>query len=141
MVNVDYGGWDTHERQAGVFPNLVRGLSRSVGAFYNDIYEYKDNVTVLIMSEFGRRLRANKSGGTDHGHGNFMMALGGKVNGGQMYGKWPGLDPKALDKGVELDVTTDYRNVLSNIMKTSMGFEDLDLIFPGFKGYKKMDFI
>lgn len=141
MINVDYGGWDTHERQANVFPNLVKGLSRSLGAFYNDIHEHKNNVTILVMSEFGRRLRANKSGGTDHGHGNFMMALGGKVKGGKMYGNWPGLHPKALDKRVDLDVTTDYRNVLANIMKKSMQFSDTNLIFPGFDGYSDMDFI
>lgn len=141
MINVDYGGWDTHERQAHVFPTLVKGLAKSVSAFYNDIHDQKDRVTVLVMSEFGRRLRANKSGGTDHGHGNFMMALGGKVKGGKMYGDWPGLHPKALDKRVDLDVTTDYRNVLANIMKKSMKFSNTDLIFPGFTGYSDMGFI
>lgn len=140
MVNVDYGGWDTHEKQAFVFPNLVKGLSRSIGAFYNDIHEHKDNVTVLVMSEFGRRLRANKSGGTDHGHGNFMLALGGKVKGG-MYGEWPGLHPKALDKGVDLDVTNDYRNVINNILEGSMNFTDSDLIFPGFKDKSDIGFL
>lgn len=141
IINVDYGGWDTHERQANVFPNLVKGLSESLGAFYNDIAAKKDKVTVLVMSEFGRRLRANKSGGTDHGHGNFMMALGGKVNGGEMYGEWPGLHPKSLDRGVDLAVTTDYRNVLANIMRKSMQFNNTELIFPGFKDYSNMGFI
>ncbi len=141
MINVDYGGWDTHERQANVFPNLVKGLSRSIGAFYNDIQDRKDKVTVLVMSEFGRRVRANKSGGTDHGHGNFMMALGGKIQGGKMYGDWPGLDPKVLDKRVDLAVTTDYRNVLANIMKKSMQFSDTNLIFPNFEDYSDMNFI
>ena len=141
MINVDYGGWDTHERQANVFPSLVEGLSQSISAFYNDIEDKKDKVTVLVMSEFGRRLRANKSGGTDHGHGNFMMAIGGNVNGGKMYGDWPGLHPKALDKRVDLDVTTDYRNVLSNILKKSMQFSDLNMVFPGFNGYNDMGFI
>lgn len=141
MINVDYGGWDTHERQANVFPSLVEGLSQSISAFYNDIEDKKDKVTVLVMSEFGRRLRVNKSGGTDHGHGNFMMAIGGNVNGGKMYGDWPGLHPKALDKRVDLDVTTDYRNVLSNILKKSMQFSDLNMVFPGFNGYNDMGFI
>ncbi|MGB1103722.1 MAG: DUF1501 domain-containing protein [Crocinitomicaceae bacterium] len=141
MINVDYGGWDTHERQANVFPNLVKGLSQSISAFYNDIQDKKDQVTVLVMSEFGRRLRANKSGGTDHGHGNFMMAFGGKVKGGKMYGVWPGLHPKALDKRVDLDVTTDYRNVLSNVLKKSMNYSDIELVFPGFKDYSDMGFM
>jgi uncharacterized protein (DUF1501 family) len=141
IINVDYGGWDTHERQANVFPNLVKGLSESIGAFYNDIAAKKNKVTVLVMSEFGRRLRANKSGGTDHGHGNLMMVLGGNVNGGKMYGEWPGLHPKTLDRGVDLAVRTDYRNVLANIMQKSMKFSDTGLIFPDFEGYSDMEFL
>lgn len=141
MINVDYGGWDTHERQEQVFPNLVAGLSKSVDAFYKDIGEHRNNVTILIMSEFGRRLRANRSGGTDHGHGNVMFALGGKVNGGKMYGSWPGLHPDVLDRGVDLSVTSDYRNVISNILMKGMKIEDYGNIFPGFDQYKNLGFI
>ena len=141
MVNVDYGGWDTHENQHDVFPRLVSGLSRSLSAFYRDIKEHRDNVTILVMSEFGRRLRANRSHGTDHGHGNVMFALGGKVNGGNMYGIWPGLHPDQLDKGVDLAVTTDYRNVIGNILKKTMNTEDINKVFPGFTSFYNMDFI
>ena len=88
VATVDYGGW-THEHQTNIFNTLTEGLSKSLGAFYNDIAAYQQRVTVLVMSEFGRRLRANKSGGTDHGHGNVMLALGGNVKGGRMHGKWP----------------------------------------------------
>ena len=141
MINVDYGGWDTHERQQFVFPNLVAGLSKSLFAFYNDLKSNGSNVTVLVMSEFGRRLRANRSGGTDHGHGNVMFALGPNVKGGKLYGTWPGLHPDTLDKGVDLAVTTDYRNVLANILRNAGGLEDVAAIFPDFNNYSQLDFI
>lgn len=141
MINVDYGGWDTHERQQFVFPNLVEGLSKSLFAFYNDMKVSGENVTVLVMSEFGRRLRSNRSGGTDHGHGNVMFALGPKVKGGKLYGTWPGLHPDQLDKGVDLAITTDYRNVLSNILQNAGGMPNAASIFPGFKDYSDIGFI
>ncbi len=85
------------------------------------------------MSEFGRRLKANKSGGTDHGHGNVMFALGGNVNGGKMYGKWPGLSNDQLDNNVDLAVTTDYRTVLSEIVVRRLRNSKLGYIFSGLK--------
>ena len=140
MVNVDYGGWDTHEHQPGVFARLVKGLSDSLTAFYNDIVAHHNKVTIVVMSEFGRRLRANRSNGTDHGHGNMMMVLGGGIKGGQHYGQWPGLHPEALDKGVDTAVTTDYRNVLGNVLKQRMALNDLGKVFPGFDGYSRLGF-
>ena len=133
VANVDYGGWDTHERQNHFFPTLVDGLSRGLSAFYEDIQAHHKNVTILVMSEFGRRLRANKSNGTDHGHGNVMMVLGGNVKGGKFYGTWPGLHNEALDKGVDLDITTDYRQIYSEIMMKSMGYSGTKGLFPGFE--------
>jgi uncharacterized protein (DUF1501 family) len=141
IASVDYGGWDTHERQANIFNNLTEGLSKSLGAFYNDIASYHKRVTVLVMSEFGRRLKANKSGGTDHGHGNVMLVLGGNVNGGKMYGKWPGLSNGQLDNNVDLAVTTDYRTVLSEVVVRRLRNKKLGYIFPGFKEYKPLNFL
>ncbi len=141
VATVDYGGWDTHEHQTTIFNNLTEGLSKSLGAFYNDIANYNSNVTVLVMSEFGRRLKSNKSGGTDHGHGNVMLALGGKVNGGQMFGKWPGLSNEQLDKHVDLAVTTDYRTVLSEIVVRRLKNKKLGYIFPGLTEYKPLNFL
>lgn len=141
IASVDYGGWDTHERQANIFNNLTEGLSKSLGAFYNDIASYHNRVTVLVMSEFGRRLKANKSGGTDHGHGNVMLVLGGNVNGGRMYGKWPGLSNEQLDNNVDLAVTTDYRTVLSEVVVRRLKNKKLGYIFPGFKEYKPLNFL
>jgi uncharacterized protein (DUF1501 family) len=141
VATVDYGGWDTHEHQTNVFNNLTEGLSKSLGAFYNDLASWQNKVTVLVMSEFGRRLKANKSGGTDHGHGNVMLALGGNVKGGKMYGQWPGLANEQLDNNVDLAVTTDYRTVLSEIIVRRLANPKLGYIFPGIKDYKPLDFL
>ncbi|MEM7035606.1 MAG: DUF1501 domain-containing protein [Bacteroidota bacterium] len=138
---VDFGGWDTHEHQQFHFPQRVKALSRAVTAFYEDIAGHRDQVTVLVMSEFGRRLRANRSDGTDHGYGNMMMVLGGKVKGGRMYGDWPGLAPENLDKGVDLAITTDYRSVIGEILMRRMGLEQLDSVFPGFDRYAAKGFL
>ncbi|HLZ17643.1 MAG TPA: DUF1501 domain-containing protein [Cyclobacteriaceae bacterium] len=141
IATVDYGGWDTHEHQTNIFNNLTEGLSKSLGAFYNDISNYHRNVTILVMSEFGRRLKANKSGGTDHGHGNVMLALGGNVKGGKMYGKWPGLSNEQLDNNVDLAVTTDYRTVLSEVVVRRLKNPKLGYIFPNLKEYKPLNFL
>ncbi|MEM0997951.1 MAG: DUF1501 domain-containing protein [Bacteroidota bacterium] len=138
---VDFGGWDTHEHQHYVFPELVRALSQSLAAFYEDLSEYHERLTVLVMSEFGRRLRANKSEGTDHGYGNMMMVLGGQVQGGRMYGQWPGLRTESLDKGVDLAITTDYRSVLGEILRERMDLGDVSAVFPNFNGYRRLGFL
>ena len=84
------------------------------------------------MSEFGRRVKANKNEGTDHGYGNVMWVLGGNIKGGNIYGKWPGLANDQLNKGVDLDITTDYRTVLSEILSKRMGQKDISSVFPKF---------
>lgn len=141
VASVDYGGWDTHEHQQGAFANLADGLSTALGAFYNDISNHQKRVTLLVMSEFGRRLKSNKSNGTDHGHGNVMLVLGGEVKGGKMYGTWPGLENEQLDNHVDLAVTTDYRHVLSEILLKRMASPKLGYIFPGYKDYKPLNFL
>lgn len=138
VATVSLGGWDTHENQAFHFPRKVEGLSQALAAFYNDVSRYHKRLTVLVMSEFGRRLKANKSNGTDHGHGGIALALGGNVNGGKMYGKWPGLATQQLDKRVDLDVTTDYRTVLSEVLQKRMGSKQLSKIFPDFNEYQPL---
>ncbi len=125
---VDVGGWDTHEHQAGRFSNAVRQLSRALAAFWADNARDRGRVTVLVMSEFGRRLRANKSGGTDHGHGGAMLVLGDRVAGGRIHGRWPGLSSAQLDRGVDLAVTTDYRAVLAELVGPG--------VFPGYNGQR-----
>jgi uncharacterized protein (DUF1501 family) len=132
VATVDFGGWDTHEAQAYHFPQLVGGLARAVAAFYNDLSAYHPRLTVLVMSEFGRRLKANRSGGTDHGLGGAMLLLGQGVRGGRMYGTWPGLATEQLDNGVDLAVTTDYRTVLGELAAKRLGNPPIGDLFPGF---------
>lgn len=131
VATVDFGGWDNHEGQNYIFPLLTNALSQCLGAFYNDMHQYHKKLTVVVMSEFGRRLKANESWGTDHGHGGVMMVLGGNVEGGKMYGNWPGLATEQLDNRVDLAVTTDYRTVLSEILSKRLANNAVDKVFPG----------
>ncbi len=140
MVNVDYGGWDTHEHQENAFPQLVQGLSDSLTAFYHDMRAHHERLTVVVMTEFGRRVRANRSQGTDHGHGNWMLVLGGGVKGGKHYGKWPGLAPELLDKRVDLAVTTDYRQVLAEVLQQHQGVQQPRAVFPGLHPFRPLGF-
>ena len=112
VAEVEYTSWDTHVNQEPRFAACATVLSKGLGAFYNDIAAYAGQVTVVVMSEFGRRVQSNASGGTDHGHGNVMLVLGGNVNGGRIYGDWMGLSGSVLDLG-DVPVTTDYRSVLT----------------------------
>jgi len=116
---LDHGGWDTHEGQAYRFSNQVKQLSIGLAAFDQDMRSRNRKYNMIVMTEFGRRLQSNKSGGTDHGHGACWLVLGDSVRGGQMYGKWPGLKNEALDHGVDLAVTTDYRMVLNESLLVS----------------------
>ena len=93
------------------------------------------------MSEFGRRLRENANHGTDHGHGSVMLVLGGQVNGGKVYGSWPGLSVDQLYDRADLAVTTDYRRVLSEILLARLENSNLDYIFPGYQGYQPMGLV
>jgi uncharacterized protein (DUF1501 family) len=131
-ATVDFGGWDTHEEQGtngGYYADQVDMLARSLHAFYNDLPNHRDRLTVVVMSEFGRRLGANTGGGTDHGHGNVMFVLGGGVNGGKIYGQWPGLVD--LDQDQDLKITTDYRSVLGEIVVQRLSNPKLGSVFLG----------
>lgn len=132
VASVDFGGWDTHEDQAGEFASLTDSLSSAISAFWRDLGPAREYTNVVIMSEFGRRLRANSSLGTDHGFGNAMMVLGGEIAGGRMLGRWPGLGNAALDDGADLAITTDYRHVLAEVMSKHMGGPKPGDTFPGF---------
>jgi uncharacterized protein (DUF1501 family) len=132
-ATVDLGGWDTHEYQPGRFKNQVERLSRGLGAFYNDLARHQDRLTVVVLTEFGRRLRANRSNGTDHGRGSVLMVLGGRVAGGQILGRWPGLKSEELEEGVDLAVANDYRQVLSNVIGHWNSDSKISEIFPEYK--------
>ncbi len=132
----DLSGWDTHQNQGGVngqLANRLSDFSASIAAFWRDMGDAADNVTLVTMSEFGRTARENGTGGTDHGHANAMFVLGGQVKGGKVYGRWPGLDNDQLNQGRDLALTTDYRQVLGEVVTHSLGAENLEPVFPGAK--------
>jgi uncharacterized protein (DUF1501 family) len=131
-ATVDLGGWDTHEYQPGRFRNQVERLSQGLGAFYNDMVRYQNQLIVVVVTEFGRRLRSNRSNGTDHGRGSVMMVLGGKVAGGRIYGRWPGLKSEQLEEGVDLAVVNDYRQSLAEVVRFWRGPAYASGVFPGF---------
>jgi uncharacterized protein (DUF1501 family) len=132
-ATVDLGGWDTHEYQQGRFRNQVERLSQGLGAFYNDMARFQDRLVVVVVTEFGRRLRSNRSNGTDHGRGSVMMVLGGRVAGGKIYGRWPGLKAEQLEEGVDLAVVNDYRQGLSEVLDHWRGPSYASAALPGFK--------
>ena len=115
----------------GQLSNRLTDFSDSIAAFWRDMGDDADNITLVTMSEFGRTARENGTGGTDHGHANAMFVLGGQVKGGKVYGKWPGLDNDQLNEGRDLALTTDYRQVLGEVVTRSLGAENLELVFPG----------
>jgi uncharacterized protein (DUF1501 family) len=126
-------GWDHHQSENNQLPNLLNQFSNSIAAFCQDLGDRMEDVVIVTMSEFGRTVEENGTGGTDHGHGSLMMVLGGKVQGGKIYGEWPGLEKEQLFEGRDLAVTTDFRTVLSELVRGHLGRNDLSSVFPGFK--------
>jgi len=139
VATVDFGGWDTHEYEnegnGGYIAALLEQLAAGLANFYLDLDSgYTEKLSVVVVSEFGRRLVQNESRGTDHGHGSVMFALGGSVNGGQVFGNWPGLHNEQLYDHADLAVTTDYRQVLGELLTRRMNNSDIETVFPGFSG-------
>jgi uncharacterized protein (DUF1501 family) len=135
VATIDVGGWDTHVAQGGPSGGMANNLAdigAALAAFYEDLQEKMSGVTVMVMSEFGRRLQENGGLGTDHGHGNMMMLMGGGVSGNQVYSAWPGLQPEQLDGPGDLAITTDYRDVLGEILRKRLRNPQLDAIFPDY---------
>jgi uncharacterized protein (DUF1501 family) len=129
----DIGGWDHHGNENQMLPNLLRQFSAGIAAFCQEMGDRMEDIVLVTMSEFGRTAAENGNGGTDHGHGSFMMVIGGPVRGGKVYGKWPGLEKEQLFEGRDLAVTTDYRDVLSELVRGHLGQQNLSNVFPGFK--------
>lgn len=130
VAALDMGGWDTHRFQDSRLKGQLDQLSQAVSVFYRDLSDSR--VTVVIMSEFGRRLKENSNDGSDHGHGGLMIVLGNQVNGGQVYGQWPGLARDNLYDRADLAVTTDFRLVLSEVLIQQFGVTDIAPIFPDY---------
>ena len=135
----ELGGWDTHANQAtpnnpvqGNLANNLGNLSAGLAAFARDLGSRMDDVIVLTMSEFGRTVRQNGTGGTDHGHATAFLAFGGGVQGGKVYGDWPGLSPEKLHEGRDLALTTDFRTLFAEIAVRHLGVREPDRLFPDF---------
>ncbi|MCA1659595.1 MAG: DUF1501 domain-containing protein, partial [Verrucomicrobiaceae bacterium] len=129
-------GWDTHVNQGGAkgqLANRLKELGEGLSGFYHDLGDRMEEVVIVTMSEFGRTARENGNRGTDHGHANVMFALGGKVRGGRVLGRWPGLAPEVLYEGRDLDLTTDYRAVCSEVLQRHLGLTSSTAVFPGFR--------
>jgi uncharacterized protein (DUF1501 family) len=129
---VESGGWDTHLAQAPQLSALMTALGRSLPAFVADLGERMQRVTVVVLSEFGRRACENSARGTDHGWATALFLLGGGIRGGRVYGHWPGLGREQLDANGNLQVTTDYRHVLAEIVERRLKNRHLDQVFPRF---------
>jgi uncharacterized protein (DUF1501 family) len=157
---LDYHNFDSHANQNNpdAFDNLLDNLARALVAFFDDLDNsgggYADRTTVILQSEFGRRAFQNNSNGTDHGNGNIMIAIGRQVNGGKLYGTWPGLYPGTADEWVDyanpkngstepelfegaLATTTDFRQVLGEYLfkRCAYNNDSLNFVFPAFSGY------
>lgn len=134
VATIDVGGWDIHTYagtvDSGDMTAHLTELAAALAAFATDVGTRLADVTVVTMSEFGRRVAQNGSGGTDHGHGNAMFLLGGRVAGGQIHGTWPGLAPAALIDG-DLAGPNDYRDVLGEVTQHQLGLGSLTAVFPG----------
>jgi uncharacterized protein (DUF1501 family) len=132
----DVGGWDTHVNQGAATGQLAQRLtdfSTSIAALVTDLGDRMEDVVILTMSEFGRTVRQNGTGGTDHGHAGAMFAIGGALKSPRrVLGRWPGLAPEQLYEGRDLALTTDFRSVFSEITAKHLGAEALDRIFPGY---------
>jgi uncharacterized protein (DUF1501 family) len=132
---VDLDGWDFHAEQGratGAMADLLAELAGGLAAFHADLGQRMKRITVVTLSEFGRRIEPNASGGTDHGHGNFMFLLGGGVDGGRVHGVWPGLAPEQRYGPGDLAITTDFRTVLAEVLERRLGSSKIGEVFPGF---------
>jgi uncharacterized protein (DUF1501 family) len=138
MAFADIGGWDHHVNELGQrasegqLATLLREYGQALSAFWRDMGDRMRDVVLVTMSEFGRTARENGDRGTDHGHANCMFVMGGAVKGGQVYGKWPGLEKEQLYEGRDLALTTDFRDVLGELVARHMGNPSLQGVFPGY---------
>ena len=135
LAFTDVGGWDHHAAEGGVtgqLANRLRDLGAALAAFHLDLGPRLSDVVLVTLTEFGRTARENGNRGTDHGHGSVAFVLGGGVRGGRVHGHWPGLRSDRLYEGRDLAVTTDFRDLLSEVLTRHLGIGDLGAVFPGF---------
>lgn len=135
LAFLEVGGWDTHINQSNAFNRFLPFLGQGLATLARDLDSLFADTVVLVMSEFGRTVRENGNNGTDHGHGNVMWIMGGAVNGGKVHGEWKGLTESVLYQQRDLPVTTDFREVISSVLKEQMAVSasSLTRIFPGYQ--------
>jgi uncharacterized protein (DUF1501 family) len=132
-ASVDLGGWDSHFTQQTLIDPLMLQLANGLSAFRQDLGPRMATTTVVVMTEFGRRVAENSAFGTDHGRGGAMFVMGGGVKGGRVLGGWPGLKPEMLEEPGDLPVWNNYRNVLAPVLaKHGADAGSLREIFPDF---------
>ncbi|MBX7223733.1 MAG: DUF1501 domain-containing protein [Blastocatellia bacterium] len=142
-VSLDLPGWDTHFGQgstSGAFANLAAELASAITTFWNRLEDQRDRLCLLAMSEFGRRVAENGSGGTDHGQGGVMLVCGKGIRGGRVYGEWPGLAPERQVGPGDVRITTDYRQVLLELAHSLVPNGALPTLFPGYSPTKALGF-
>ena len=136
VAGIDYNGWDDHTQEGGIegrMADRMTDFSKSLAAFCQDLGPQLDTTSILVMSEFGRTCRENGNSGTDHGHGGNMLLMGGGVKGGKVHGDWRGLGETDLYQGRDLAVTTDFRDVMKEVLENGLGFEPPKEFFPQYK--------
>jgi uncharacterized protein (DUF1501 family) len=134
LAFTDIGGWDHHAAEGGVQGQLaqrLREFGAALAAFRRDLGDRMEDVVVVTLTEFGRTVRENGNRGTDHGHASVAFVLGGAVRGGKVHGEWPGLSGAGLYEGRDLAVTTDFRDLLGELLTRHLGARDLSTVFPG----------
>ena len=127
---MDIGGWDTHVRQGGVdgiLGNMLQHLAQGLDNMVTALGAEFNRTTIIVLSEFGRTARENGGMGTDHGFGNVAFVLGGRVNGGKIYGSWPGLSAAALNENRDLAITTDFRSIVGRVIRGSFGLTETEI--------------
>lgn len=131
-VSIDLGGWDSHFNQANLMDPLMRRLGSGLAAFHRDLGARMNQVSVVVMTEFGRRVMENSAFGTDHGRASVMFVLGGGVKGGRVFGPWTELKADLLEGPGDLPVVNNYRNVLAPVLQRHSPSADFKKIFPEF---------
>jgi uncharacterized protein (DUF1501 family) len=132
MAFADIRNWDHHVNEPGQLTQRLAEFGAGLAAFWKDMGDRMADIAVVTMSEFGRTAHENGNRGTDHGHANCMFVMGGGVKGGKVYGKWPGLEKEQLYESRDLAVTTDFRDVLGELVAAHLGNPTLDGVFPGY---------
>jgi uncharacterized protein (DUF1501 family) len=137
LAFTEIGGWDHHAAEGGVQGQLaarLREFGAALAAFHTDLGDRMQDVVLVTLTEFGRTVRENGNRGTDHGHAGVSFVMGGGVRGGRVHGRWPGLDSGQLYEGRDLALTTDFRDLLAELLTRHLGARDLAPVFPGHTG-------